>query len=146
MSYGFEDMEIKTLQAEVKESSEQIQKLTTDVNAMRKELEISKDELSCTRRALRDKTNEVRDMIKKKNEPQKENNDARSDCKMLKEVAEKVRSKNLELAALVASVQSELAMLSDATMIILDENEEKFTIQTKSGGSTYSFEISIIPY
>ena len=66
MSYGFEDMELKALQAEVKESSEQIRKLTTDVNAIRKELDIAKDELSCTRRALKDKTNEVRDMIKKR--------------------------------------------------------------------------------
>ena len=119
MSYGFENMKIKTLQAEVKESIEQIQKLTTDINAMRKELEIAKDELSCRRCALKDKTNEVCDMIKKKNAAQKESNDAQSDCMMFNE---KVQSKNLELATSIASVQSELAMLSDATMIIVNEN------------------------
>ena len=146
MSYGFEDMELKALQAEVKESSEQIQKLTTDVNAIRKELDIAKDELSCTRRALKDKTNEVCDMVKKRNAAQKESSDVQSDCKKLKEVAEKVRSKNLELAALIASVQSELTVLSDATMIILDENEEKFTIQTKSGGNTYSHAVRKLYY
>ena len=84
MSYEFEDMELKMLQAEVKESSEHIRKLTTDVNAIRKELDNAKDELSCTRHALKDKTNEVCDMVKKRNAAQKESSDVKSDCKMLR--------------------------------------------------------------
>ena len=79
-------------------------------------------------------------MIQKKqrNTAVKESKVLHSECLTLKEISEKVQHENVELTSVIASVQSELALLDDVSIIIFNEDEDNFTFQTKSGGRAYS--------
>ena len=64
VKYGLEDIQLNTVQLQVKECTEQIKKLVTLVNGLKKENAETVKELQCTKHALRDVTNEVK-VIKK---------------------------------------------------------------------------------
>ena len=53
MMYGFEDVELKVLQVEMKGYSEQNKKLTADLSAMQRELEETKTQLDCVKQFKR---------------------------------------------------------------------------------------------
>ena len=63
-TYGLEDIQMNTVQLQVKECTEQITKLVTLVNGLKKANAETVKELQCTKHALRDVTNEVK-VIKK---------------------------------------------------------------------------------
>ena len=64
VKYGLEDIQMNTVQPQVKEFTEQIQKLVPTVNALKIENAETIKELQCTKHGLRDVTNEVK-VIKK---------------------------------------------------------------------------------
>ena len=144
VKYGLEDIQLNTVQLQVKECTEQIKKLVTLVNGLKKENAETVKELQCTKHALRDVTNEVK-VIKKQwakaekeaTSLEKEYNSVASDCAILEESIENTREDNLKLSTALGSVQMELSTIKNATTIYFDSKQMNFSFETKSGSIQY---------
>lgn len=122
----------------MKQCYEQVQRLIRDANDVKEELVMAKSEICSTRLALKDLSNKLHDTKKHRNTALRESKVLHSECLTLKGISEKVQHENVELTSVIASVQNELALLDDVSIIIFNEDEDNFTFQTKSGGRTYS--------
>ena len=144
VKYGLEDIQLNTVQLQVKECTEQIKKLVTLVNGLKKENAETVKELQCTKHALRDVTNEVK-VIKKQwakaakeaTSLEKEYNSVASDCAILEESIENTREDNLKLSTALGLVQMELSTIKNATTIYFDLKQMNFSFETKSGSIQY---------
>lgn len=140
MNYGLEDNQVKTMQTEVKECSECIQKLMVDFGAMKIDFDGTKKQLGYVSQALKDVTNDMK-IVKGKQEIaqrkavklQKVSESALSDCLALEENLCKLEVENSELSQALSFVQKQRELST-------------FSFETKSDGKMYSPAIRTLYY
>ena len=144
VKYGVEDIEMSTVQLQVKACTEQIQELVATVKALQTENAETMRELQFARHALRDVTNEVKVTKKHCAKAKKEAlslkkafKSAHTDYIILEESVEDTLEENLKLSNELALVQRELSTIKDATTITFDCKELNFSFETKSDGKKY---------
>ena len=127
VKYSVENIEMSTVQLQVKACTEKIQELVATVKALQTENAETMRELQFARHALRDVTNEVKVAKKHYAKAKKEAlslekafKSAHTDYIILEESVEDTLEENLKLSNEFALVQRELSTIKDATTITFD--------------------------